>query len=37
MAERAYTLQDVKDFLKEYYNLDWRNFQIIKDGQFLLK
>jgi len=32
MAERAYKLQDVKDFLKEYYNLDWRNFLIIKDG-----
>ena len=33
MAERAYKLQDVKDFLKEYYNLDWRNFLIIKDGK----
>ena len=32
MAERAYKLKDVYDFLKEYYNLEWRNFLIIKDG-----
>ncbi|MBQ7798336.1 MAG: hypothetical protein IJ371_04365 [Clostridia bacterium] len=32
MVERGYKLQDVYDFLKEYYNLEWRNFLIIKDS-----
>ncbi|MBQ8522311.1 MAG: hypothetical protein IJ458_01445 [Clostridia bacterium] len=32
MVERAYKLQDVHYFLKEYYNLEWRKFLIIKDG-----
>ena len=32
MEEKKYKLQDVYDFLKEYYNLEWRNFLIIKDG-----
>ena len=29
MAKRNYKLQDVYDYLKEYYNLDWKLCQII--------
>lgn len=28
MAKRKYKLKDVYDYLKEYYNLDWKLFQI---------
>ncbi len=32
MAERLYTLEDIKNFLKEEYDLDWRDYEIIKNG-----
>lgn len=33
MAKRNYKLKDVYDYLKEYYNLDWKQFQIYDNNQ----
>lgn len=33
MAKRNYKLQDVYDYLKEYYNLDWKQFHINDNNQ----
>ena len=33
MIKRNYKLQDIKDFLKEYYNLDWRHFYVLDNGK----
>lgn len=32
MAERSYTLQDVKDYLYEKYELDWKDFKVLDSG-----
>ena len=32
MAERLYTLEDIKQFLKNEYDLDWRDCEVVKDG-----
>ena len=28
MAKRQYTLKDAREYIKEYYNVDWINFEI---------
>ena len=33
MEKRNYKLKDVYDYLKEYYNLDWKLFQIRNDDK----
>ena len=32
MVRRLYNLQDIYDFLKDYYNLEWRDFRILEQG-----
>ena len=32
MIERKWKLKDVKEFLKQRYNLEWRHFHVVKDG-----
>ena len=33
MVKRNYKLKDVYDYLKEYYNLDWKQFKINDNNQ----
>lgn len=37
MSKRVYKLRDVQEYLKEYYELDWRGFKVrkslIEDGE----
>ena len=32
MVKRQYTLKDAREYIKEYYNLDWVNFEIRGDN-----
>ena len=32
MNKRLFTLQDIKDFLMQEYELDWRNFEVLQNG-----
>jgi hypothetical protein len=34
MAKRLYTLQDIKDFLKNEYNIDWQG-AVVKNGKII--
>ncbi|MBR6779267.1 MAG: hypothetical protein IKM43_03900 [Clostridia bacterium] len=31
MAKRQYTLKEAREYIKEYYNLDWVNFEVRGD------
>ena len=31
MAKRQYTLKEAKEYIKEFYNLDWVNFEVRGD------
>ena len=32
MPERLYTVNDIKQFFKDEYDLDWRDCEVVKDG-----
>ncbi len=33
--KRLYTLKDIKDFLKQEYDIDWKGYAIVKKGKVI--